>query len=91
MQRDKQQSRKQFAMPTLRVIYAAEGKTLRTLLVWRELMREEPDHERLARIWRTSLGQSEVLRGETAAVASPGGRGASEPRIHSGADLTLQI
>ena len=61
-------------MPTLRVIYAAEGKTLRTLLVWRELMREEPDHERLARTWRTSLGQSAVLRGETAAVASPGGR-----------------
>ena len=26
---------------------------------------------RLARIWRPSLGQSEVVRGETAAVASP--------------------
>ncbi len=44
MQRDKRQSCKQFAMPTLRLIYAAEGKTLRTLLVWRELMRDEPEY-----------------------------------------------
>ena len=52
-------------------IYAREEKTLSTLLVWRELTREEPDDYRLARSWRTSLAQSEVLRGETAAVALP--------------------
>ena len=34
-------------------------------------MREEPDYERLARIWRTSLGQGEVVNGETAAVVLP--------------------
>jgi len=58
-------------MSILGTMYAREEKTLRALHVWRELMREEPDYNRLARIWRTSLGQSEVVRGETAAVVLP--------------------
>ena len=44
MQGDEQLPCKEFAMPTLRVVYAAEGTTLRTLLVWRELMRDEPEY-----------------------------------------------
>ena len=58
-------------MSNLGAIYAREEKTLRTLLERREHMREEPDYEQLARIWRTSLGQSEVVNGETAAVLPP--------------------
>lgn len=58
-------------MSNLGAIYDREEKALRTLLVWRELMREAPDYERFAQIWRTSLGQNEVVRGETAAVALP--------------------
>ncbi len=71
MQGDKQLSCKHFAISILGTIYAREEKTLWALLVWHELMREEPDYYRLARIWRTSLAQSEVVRGETAAVALP--------------------
>ncbi len=57
-------------MSILGTIFAREEKTLRALLVWRELMREEPDYDRLARIWRTSLAQSEVVS-KTAVVALP--------------------
>ncbi len=59
------------AWNSLGVIYAEEGKTFRAWLVWRELVREAPDYEPA----RTNLAlmgnQSEVARGETAAVALP--------------------
>jgi len=55
----------------LAVIDAQEGKTVRASLVWRELVRDAPDHEPA----RTNLallgGQNEVALGETAAVALP--------------------
>jgi len=55
--------------------YTGERKTVRALQAARELVREEPCYARPARIWRTSLGQSEVVTGETAAVVlPPGGR-----------------
>ena len=63
----------------LGVIYAREGKTVRALLVWRDLVREAPDYE-LARKNLTILGnqilgnQSEVGLGETAAVVPLSGR-----------------
>lgn len=71
MQGDNRQSYGHFAMSNLGAIHAQEEKTLRTLLELHEHMREEPDYEQLARIWRTSLGQSEVVNGETAALVLP--------------------
>ena len=71
MQGDKQLSCNHFATSALLMNYTRERKTVRALQAARELMREEPDYARLARIWRTSLGQSEVVTGETAAVALP--------------------
>ena len=71
MQGDKQLSCNHFATSAPRVNDARERKTVRALQATRELTREEPDYYRLARIWRTSLAQSEVIRGETAAVALP--------------------
>ena len=53
----------------LAVIYVQEGETIRASLVWRELVRDVPDY----RPARTNLAlldsQSEVVLGETAAVA----------------------
>ena len=71
MQGDKQLSCKHFATSALRVNYARERRIVCALQAAPELTREEPDYYRLARIWRTSLAQSEVVRSETAAVASP--------------------
>jgi len=71
MQRDKQLSCKHFATSALRVNYARERRIVCALQAAHELTREERDHYRLARIWRTSLAQSEVVKGETAAVALP--------------------
>jgi len=55
----------------LAVIYVQEGETIRASLVWRELVRDVPDY----RPARTNLAlldsQSEVVLGETAAVALP--------------------
>jgi len=55
----------------LEVIYAQEGKTVRASLLWRELVRDVPDYQAA----RTNLAlldtQSEVVLGETAAVALP--------------------
>jgi Flp pilus assembly protein TadD len=55
----------------LGVIYAQEGKTVRASLLWRELVRDVPDYQPA----RTNLAlldsQSEVVLGETAAVALP--------------------
>jgi tetratricopeptide (TPR) repeat protein len=55
----------------LAVIYVQEGKTIRASLVWRELVRDVPDYQPA----RTNLAlldsQSEVVLGETAAVALP--------------------
>ena len=56
---------------TLGMKYACERKIVPALQAWRELMREKPEYNRLARIWRPSLSQSEVVRGETAAVVLP--------------------
>ena len=47
------------------------AKDVRALQAACELVREELYYARLARIWRTSLGQSEVVTGETAAVVLP--------------------
>ena len=71
MQRDKQLSCKHLATSVLRVNYARERRIVCALQAAHELTREERDHYRLARIWRTSLAQSEVVKGETAAVALP--------------------
>ncbi len=71
MQGDKHLSCKHLATSALRVNYARERRILYALQAAHELTREEPDYYRLARIWRTSLAQSEVVRSETAAVASP--------------------
>ena len=71
MQGDKQLSCKHFATSALRVNYARERRIVYALQAAHELTREEPDYNRLARIWRTSLGQREVVRGKTAAVALP--------------------
>jgi len=58
-----------------RMNYTRERKTVRALQAARVFVREEPYYARPARIWRTSLGQSEVVTGETAAVVlPPGGR-----------------
>lgn len=78
MQRDKQLSCNHFATSALRVNYARKRRIVCALQAAHELTREEPDYYRLARIWRTSLAQSEVVRGETAAVAPPGGRRQSQ-------------
>jgi tetratricopeptide (TPR) repeat protein len=55
----------------LGVIYAQEGKTVRASLIWRELVHDVPDYQPA----RTNLAlldsQSEVVLGETAAVALP--------------------
>src|SRR5216683_3888734 len=55
----------------LAVIYVQEGETIRASLVWRKLVRDVPDY----RPARTNLAlldsQSEVVLGETAAVALP--------------------
>jgi len=71
MQGDKQLSCKHFATSALRVNYALERRIVCALRATHELTREEPDYCRLPRFWRTSLAQSEVVRGETAAVALP--------------------
>ncbi len=71
MQRDKQLSCKHFATSALRVNYARERGIVCALQAAHELTREERDYYRLARIWRTSLAQSEVVKGETAGVALP--------------------
>jgi Flp pilus assembly protein TadD len=55
----------------LAVIYVQEGKTNLASLVWRELVRDVPDYQP-ARTNLALLGsQSEVVLGETAAVALP--------------------
>jgi len=63
----------------LAVIYVQEGKTIRASLVWRELVRDVPDYQPA----RTNLAlldsQSEVVLGETAAVALPIQRPPSKP------------
>jgi Flp pilus assembly protein TadD len=55
----------------LGVIYAQEGKTVRASLLWREFVRDVPDYQPA----RTNLAlldsRSEVVLGETAAVALP--------------------
>ena len=55
----------------LAVIYVQEGKTIRASRIWRELVRDVPDYQPA----RTNLAlldsQSEVVLGETAAVALP--------------------
>jgi tetratricopeptide (TPR) repeat protein len=57
------------AQNMLGVIYAEEGKPVRALQVWRELLSETPDYEP-ARANLTLLGSpSEVARGEAAAAA----------------------
>ena len=63
----------------LAVIYVQEGKTIRASLVWRELVRDVPDYQPA----RTNLAlldsQTEVVLGETAAVALPIQRPPSKP------------
>ena len=63
----------------LAVIYVQEGKTIRASLVWREVVRDVPDYQPA----RTNLAlldsQSEVVLGETAAVALPIQRPPSKP------------
>jgi tetratricopeptide (TPR) repeat protein len=55
----------------LGVIDAQEGQTIRASLVWRELLRDLPDHEP-ARTNLALLGSpNEVARGETAVVVPP--------------------
>jgi Flp pilus assembly protein TadD len=53
----------------LGVIYAREGKTVRASLVWRELLRDVPDYEPARENLALLDSQSEVILGETAAVA----------------------
>ena len=74
MQGDEQPSCKQFAMPTLRVIYAAEGKTLRTLLVWRELMRDEPKYVGSRESDETLSAKVRLSAARRRSSSSPGGR-----------------
>jgi hypothetical protein len=49
-----------------RVIYAEEGKTVRASVVWRELVREEPDYKPARRNLALLGSQVEVARGKTA-------------------------
>ena len=67
------------ARNTLGVIYAEERKTDRASLVWRELVREVPNYEPARRNLALLGSQSEVARGETAAVAFPPRRPPSKP------------
>ncbi len=82
MQGDKQPSPYLFATSALRMSFTWERKTVRALQAARELMRGEPDCARLARIWRTSLGQSEVVTGERAAVVLPWRRQSRRLLLH---------
>jgi Flp pilus assembly protein TadD len=73
----------------LAVIYFQEGKTTRASLVWRELVRDVPDYQP-ARANLALLGSpSEVVLGETAAVALPPAaavkaiNNASRPRLQA--------
>jgi Flp pilus assembly protein TadD len=59
------------ARNSLGVIYAEEGKTVRALLVWRELVSEVPDYQPARTNLTILCSQSAVALGETAAVASP--------------------
>ncbi len=71
------------ARNTLGVIYAEERKTDRASLVWRELVREVPNYEPARRNLALLGSQSEVARGETAAVAFPPGGRRQSPRRRS--------
>jgi Flp pilus assembly protein TadD len=73
----------------LAVIYFQEGKTTRASLVWRELVRDLPDYQP-ARANLALVGSpSEVVLGETAAVALPPAaavkaiNNASRPRLQA--------
>jgi tetratricopeptide (TPR) repeat protein len=55
----------------LAVIYFQEGKTVRASLVWRELVRDVPDYQPARANLTLVDSQSEVVLGETAAVALP--------------------
>jgi tetratricopeptide (TPR) repeat protein len=57
------------AQNMLGVIYAEEGKPVRALQVWRELLREAPDYEPARANLALQGSSSEVARGETAAAA----------------------
>jgi tetratricopeptide (TPR) repeat protein len=59
------------AWNSLGVIYAEEGRTVRASVVWRELVREEPDYKPARRNLALLGSQIEVARGKTAAVAPP--------------------
>jgi cytochrome c-type biogenesis protein CcmH/NrfG len=58
------------ARNSLGVIYAEEGKTVRALLVWRELVSEVPAYEPARTNLAILSSQSAVALGETANVAS---------------------
>jgi Flp pilus assembly protein TadD len=53
------------AWNSLGVIYAEEGKTVRASVVWRELVREEPDYKPARRNLALLGSQVEVARGKT--------------------------
>jgi tetratricopeptide (TPR) repeat protein len=55
----------------LALIYAQEGRTIRASLVWRELVRDVPDYQPARTNLALMESQSEVVLGETAAVALP--------------------
>jgi Flp pilus assembly protein TadD len=55
----------------LGVIYAHKGNTVRASLVWRELVRDVPDYEPARANLALVDSQSQVVLGETAAVALP--------------------
>ena len=59
------------ARNSLGAIYAEEGKTVRAVLVWRELVRETPDYEPARKNSRLLGSLGEVARGGTAAVSFP--------------------
>jgi len=70
MQRDEQLSCKHFAAwACVWTMPGSEGFS--ALQATHELTREQPHYHSIAQIWRTSLAQSEVVRGETAAVDLP--------------------
>jgi tetratricopeptide (TPR) repeat protein len=55
----------------LGVIYAREGKIVRALLVWRDLVREAPDYEPARKNLAILATKARLSLGETAAVALP--------------------
>jgi Flp pilus assembly protein TadD len=55
----------------LGVVYAQEGRTAGAWLVWRELVRDEPDYEPARKNLALLGSQNEVVLGQTAAVVLP--------------------